>query len=169
MRVDRGQTLQLLRERLFAFAASHYGRDAADDLAQETLMVLHEKYPQVEAMAELVPLSMQILRFKINALRRRSVRRGEFTALSVDDIALPDPANAVSELERRDLLQRLKAALPQLGDHCRELFRLKLQGLTFPEIQTRLGAASINTVYTWDSRCRKQLLERVGGTWEVRP
>jgi RNA polymerase sigma-70 factor, ECF subfamily len=40
---------------------------------------------------------------------------------------------------------------------------LKLEGKTFPEIQGILGAASINTIYTWDLRCRKQLQERMGG------
>jgi RNA polymerase sigma-70 factor (ECF subfamily) len=26
---------------------------------------------------------------------------------------------------------------------------------------------SINTVYTWDFRCRKNLLELMGGNWEA--
>ena len=40
--------------------------------------------------------------------------------------------------------------------------RLKLQGKTFPEIQKIMGAAAINTIYTWDHRCRKNLLGRDG-------
>jgi len=47
--------------------------------------------------------------------------------------------------------------------------RLKLQGRTFPEIQKIMGVKSVNTVYTWDSRCRKHLLELMGGDWEPRP
>jgi len=54
-----------------------------------------------------------------------------------------------------------------MGERCRELFRLKLQGRTFAEIQQLLGAASLNTVYTWDHRCRKQLLEALGGSWDA--
>jgi RNA polymerase sigma-70 factor (ECF subfamily) len=46
------------------------------------------------------------------------------------------------------------------------LFRLKLEGKSFAEIQTILGARSINTIYTWDARCRKRLLELMGGSWE---
>jgi RNA polymerase sigma-70 factor (ECF subfamily) len=30
-----------------------------------------------------------------------------------------------------------------------------------------MGAATINTVYTWDFRCRQELLERLGGSWEA--
>ena len=32
-----------------------------------------------------------------------------------------------------------------------------------------MGAQSINTVYTWDFRCRKHLLELMGGDWEPKP
>ena len=53
------------------------------------------------------------------------------------------------------------AAIETLGSRCRELFRLKLLGYSFPEIQDRMGVASLNTVYTWDFRCRAQLKERL--------
>jgi RNA polymerase sigma-70 factor (ECF subfamily) len=163
--VQREEVLALLRERIVAFAAFRYSRDAADDLAQEVLMVLHEKYAQVTAIEELVPLSLQILRFKIAGLRRKSIRRGEHTSVSVDDFPLPDPTPDPAELaERKETLDRLSAALSRLGERCRELFRLKLEGHNFGEIRKRMGAGSINTVYTWDSRCRQQLMEHMGDT-----
>jgi len=56
----------------------------------------------------------------------------------------------------------LESALTDLGERCRELFRLKLQGFTFPEIQKRLKVENLNTLYTWDFRCRKQLIEKLG-------
>ena len=65
---------------------------------------------------------------------------------------------AITEAER---LERLEAALAASGDRCRELFRLKLEGYSFPEIQKQMGVASLNTLYTWDLRCRKQLQERL--------
>jgi DNA-directed RNA polymerase specialized sigma24 family protein len=64
--------------------------------------------------------------------------------------------------ERQQSLDRLSAALSRLGDRCRELFRLKLEGHNFGEIRKRMGAGSINTIYTWDSRCRQLLLEQMG-------
>jgi RNA polymerase sigma-70 factor, ECF subfamily len=72
-----------------------------------------------------------------------------------------------SSLEKKEMLERLTVALAKLEGRCRELFRLKLQGRGFAEIQEILGVKSINTVYTWDFRCRKQLLERLGGSWEA--
>jgi RNA polymerase sigma-70 factor (ECF subfamily) len=132
------------------------------------LIVLHEKYAQVIALDELVPLSLQILRFKIAGLRRKTVRRGEHNAISVDDAPLrdmtPDPETIA---ERKEILARLSTAVSGLGERCRELFRLRLEGHAFEEIRKRMGAGSINTIYTWDSRCRQQLKEQMGGEWEA--
>jgi RNA polymerase sigma-70 factor (ECF subfamily) len=165
--VAREEILARLRERIVAFAASHLQRDAAEDLAQEVLMLLHEKYAHLERPEDLLPLSLQIVRFKIMSLRRKAVRRGEYTQVSITDIPLPDlEANPADALERRETLDRLKRAIGQLGERCRELMRLKLQGRTFPEIQKIMGAGALNTVYTWDHRCRKHLLELMGGKWE---
>lgn len=162
----RAAVLEKLRERMVAFAASRYGRDGAEDLAQEVLVVLHGKYSHVERMEELVPLSFQILRFKLGALRRKDYRHGEHNQVSVEDLPLPgDAPDAESLLARREMLERLKQGLAQLGPRCQALFRFKLQGRTFPEIQTLMAAASLNTVYTWDHRCRKQLLDLLGGRW----
>ena len=129
-------------------------------------MLLHEKYPHLESPEELLPLSLQIVRFKIMSLRRKAVRRGEYTQVSVTDISLPDlEANPADHLERKEMLEKLSRAIGQLGPRCRDLMRLKLQGKNFAEIQKEMGAASINTIYTWDFRCRKHLLELMGGDW----
>jgi len=130
-------------------------------------MLLHEKYIHLDRVEDLLPLSLQITRFKIMALRRKAVRHGEYTQVSVTDIPLPDlTASPADQMERKETLERLSRAVGQLGERCRELIRLKLQGKTFPEIQKILGAAAINTIYTWDHRCRKHLLELMGGDWE---
>jgi RNA polymerase sigma-70 factor, ECF subfamily len=140
------------------------GAATAEDVAQETLLVLEEKYPLVHAMDELVPLAMQIARYRMMALHTKSLRRGERGSVPLDDVPIPDPAeDPEAELERRQRLEQLETALRALGERCRDLFRLKLQGLKFPEIRELMGAESINTVYTWDLRCRKQLVERMKG------
>jgi len=135
----------------------------AEDLAQEVLLVLHEKYSGVELIEELLPLSIEIARFKIMGARRKLVRRGEHTQVSVYELPLagggPDP---FEQAARRERLERLETVLAGLGERCRQLFRLKLEGYTFPEIQQRLGVAALNTLYTWDFRCRKQIMERLG-------
>ena len=68
--------------------------------------------------------------------------------------------------ERDQMRERLLLAISKLGERCRRMFALKLEGRSFAEIREILGAASLNTVYAWDFRCRKQLLELMGGSWE---
>ena len=67
----REQLLTGLRERILAYAASRVGRDFAEDLAQEVLLVLETKYGHLESVEDLVPVSFQILRFKMQDLRRK--------------------------------------------------------------------------------------------------
>src|SRR5229473_8456564 len=76
---SREEILLKLRERIVAFAASRLQRDVAEDLAQEVLMLLEEKYPQVTQLDELLPLSFKIMRFKITGVQRKVVRHGEHT------------------------------------------------------------------------------------------
>jgi RNA polymerase sigma-70 factor (ECF subfamily) len=168
--VTRDQILELLRERIVRFAASRVGEGAAgdaQDIAQEVLLLLHEKYPALDRVEDLLPLSLEIARFKILAARRKSTRRGENTQVSVDDLPLagggPDPLEQAVRRERLDLLE---ATLKGLGERCREIFRLKLQGLNFIDIQQQLKVSSLNTLYTWDFRCRKGLRERLGPDWD---
>jgi len=164
---SREQILQKLRERIVSFAASRIQRDAAEDLAQEVLILLHEKYGHLERLEDLLPLSLQIVRFKMMAFRRKAHRRGEYTQVPVDGLQVPDGAtDPLAAAEQRELRERLTAAVSKLGDRCRKLMALKLEGKSYAEIQSILGADSINTVYTWDFRCRKSLLELMGGSWE---
>ncbi|MGC4054388.1 MAG: sigma-70 family RNA polymerase sigma factor [Paludibaculum sp.] len=165
--MTRDEILTHLRERILTFATSRLQKDVAEDLTQEVLMLLHEKYSRVTELTQLVPLAFQVLRFKMLDAHRKSVRRGEYNDQSVDDLPLANPGDdPASQLDQKQRVDRLIAALGQLGDRCRELFKWKLEGNSFPEIQALMGQVSINTIYTWDLRCRKQLLSLMGGTWE---
>jgi RNA polymerase sigma-70 factor (ECF subfamily) len=165
--MNRDHILSSLRERILAFATSRVSRDRAEDLAQEVLVVLHDKYPHVADLTELVPLAFQVLRFKMLDAHRKSFRRGEYNLESVEDLPLADPADdPATQLDQKQRVDRLLAAITQLGERCRELFKWKLEGKSFPEIQALMGQPSINTIYTWDLRCRKQLLALMGGSWE---
>ncbi|MDE3034265.1 MAG: sigma-70 family RNA polymerase sigma factor, partial [Acidobacteriota bacterium] len=57
--LEREAVLARLRERIVAFAASRHQRGSAEDLAQEVLVVIHEKYGHLTRMEDLVPLSFQ--------------------------------------------------------------------------------------------------------------
>ena len=168
--LTREEILHKLRERILAFATSRSMREIAEDLTQDVLMVLHEKYSHVTELTELVPLSFQILRYKMLDRHRKTLRHGEYNQESVDDQSLLDSGeDPATQAEQKERVTQLIGALQQLGERCQKLFRLKLEGHTFPEIQQIFGERSINTIYTWDSRCRKQLKALLGGQWEAIP
>jgi len=157
---SREEILRKLRERMVGFAASRMQRDAAEDLAQEVLILLHEKYGELDRLEDLLPLSLKIVRFKMLAHRRKARRHGEFTQVPADEIHLPDGRiDALTALEQREARERLVATIAGMGERCRKLLALKLEGKSFAEIQAILGASSLNTIYTWDFRCRRQLME----------
>jgi RNA polymerase sigma-70 factor (ECF subfamily) len=167
MTTNRDEILATLRERILAFATSRVSKDHAEDLTQDVLAVLHDKYPHVAELTELVPLAFQVLRFKMSDAHRKALRRGEYNRESIDDVPLADPADdPATILDQKQRVDRLLGAIAQLGERCRELFKWKLEGKSFPEIQKLMGQTSINTIYTWDLRCRKQLLALMGGSWE---
>ena len=165
--MDRDSILASLRERILAFATLRTSKEQAEDVTQEVLSLLHEKYAHVTDLTDLVPLAFQVLRYKMLDAHRKALRRGEYNQESVDDLSLATPdASPETQLDQRQRVERLMAALAQLGVRCRELFRWKLEGKSFPQIQTLMGQTSINTIYTWDLRCRKQLMALMGGSWE---
>src|SRR5205085_10332419 len=104
--MDRDDILACLRKRILAFATLRVSRAQAEDLAQEVLVVLHEKYARVTELTELVPLGFQVLRFKMLDAHRKSLRRGEYNPESVEDIPLADPgddpATQLDQKQRRD-------------------------------------------------------------------
>ncbi len=157
---SREEMLRKLRERIVGFAASRMQRDAAEDLAQEVLILLHQKYGDLDRLEDLLPLSLKIVRFKMLAHRRKARRHGEFTQVSADEIQMPDGrTDALTAMEQREARERLIAAIAGMGERCRKLLALKLGGKSFAEIQAVFGVSSINTIYTWDFRCRQQLME----------
>jgi|HubBroStandDraft_6_1064221.scaffolds.fasta_scaffold57334_2 RNA polymerase sigma-70 factor (ECF subfamily) len=159
---SREEILRKLRERIVGFAASRMQRDAAEDLAQEVLILLHEKYRDLDRLEDLLPLSLKIVRFKMLAHRRKARRHGEFTQVSPDEIQMPDGrTDALTAMEQREAREGLVAAISKLGERCRKLLALKLEGKSFAEIQTIFGVSSINTIYTWDFRCRQQLIQNM--------
>ena len=165
--MDRDTILTSLRERIVAFATLRVSRDHAEDLAQDVLALLHDKYSHVAELTELVPLAFQVLRYKMLDAHRKALRRGEYNQESVENLDIAASGGTPeTQLDQKQRVERLVAALSRLGERCRELFRWKLEGKSFPEIQRLMGQKSVNTIYTWDLRCRKQLLSLMGGNWE---
>ena len=147
-----------VRARIVRYATSRgCMRQDAEDLAQQTLMVLFEKYPD-RPRAELVALAYKIFgHLLMNRIRSKYVSAA---SVQVDLLPLPDPGETPeAEFIRGERMESLARALAKLGEPCRTFIRMCLDNLSLAEIKEATGAESMNTVYTWNSRCPKYLIE----------
>jgi RNA polymerase sigma-70 factor, ECF subfamily len=155
--------LTQLRTRILGFAASRVSRDMAEDIVQDTLLLLSTKYAHLSSLSDLVPLSMRIVRLKLMNHWRKAKRA---PVLSVDGPNPPPEPKAAEDVEdqvqKRMMLDGLLRGIDKLSERCRQLMKLRLEGREFEEIRQLMSVDSINTVYTWDNRCRKSLRETLG-------
>jgi RNA polymerase sigma-70 factor (ECF subfamily) len=151
-----------LRVRLVEYAFSRGMRDRADDVAQDTLAILWEKYAGRDEH-ELTRLAYGICKMKIFEAMRAYARVG-----SLPD-GIPDPPDqtptAYERIHRDEQRRLLHDAIARLGVRCRQLFRLRLEGKTTAQIAGIMGAPG-STIYVWESRCRHDLFGRLA--WERR-
>lgn len=126
--------------------------------------MLIKKYGDVRQIEDLLAIGMKTMKFKILGHRRKAKHSGIDGAQPVDDLQLrSEQPDAAEQLERRELADRLAAAVNKLGDRCRQLYRHKLAGKTYEEIRELMGAKTTGAVYTWDFRCLQQLKIQIGG------
>jgi RNA polymerase sigma-70 factor (ECF subfamily) len=169
--LTREAALERVRARVLGAARRSLSPADAEDLTQDVLVVLSERYGHVSAPAELVALGVRILRFKRAALWRKTARRRQAgaTPLPADpdrpdpvettpDTGAPDPEAIARDRERVRLLAEAAA---RLDGRCREMLRAKLEGLSFVEIAKQMGRP-VNTVYSWDRRCHERLRKLLG-------
>jgi RNA polymerase sigma factor (sigma-70 family) len=172
--LEREEVLARVRTRAFAAARAWLSPADADDVAQETLLLLTTKYAHVEPPEELVFLAVKIVRFKCDSLWRKKVRRQKLGDVPMAPPAEdePDPAERTPGREpspedaavARQRLDLLIEAASRLEGRCREILRGKMQGLSFVEMAGDLRRP-VNTVYSWDHRCHARLKALLGERW----
>lgn len=146
--------LGIVRKRVIGFAAPRVGLDSAEDIAQEVLTLLVQKYSGVRDLTEMIQISVGIARNKIFERFRLSHRETELPENA------PGKNDIHDEVERRQVMNRVVLAIMRLGERCRNVLKLKLlEEQDSLAIQQILNAKSINTVYTWEHRCFKQLIQ----------
>ena len=157
MAIDE-KIIVLLRERLVRFGQSKVGREAAEDLTHDTLMLLPEKYPGVERVSDLVPLATRIMQLKVMDYRRGEFRRHEHTRQDPEDVDIPDLGLRPDEiLEAKEFAARMAAAMARLGPKCRQILLFRIDGASTEQIQKRLGNISAETVNMRVFHCRQRL------------
>ena len=152
------ETFSILRARITSYATSRVGREAAEDLAQETVLLLYEKYGDISDTTELLRISFKVVKFKIINMIRKDARQktemlpDEQWRYFKDDGTSPE-FKLIIDQKRNQILE----AISKLAKRCRNLIRMKLMGCSTKEIAKELGASSENSIYVWDHRCRANL------------
>jgi len=158
--MDRDQILQALNARIVGYTTSKLRMTSADaeDLAQEVLVVLVQKYSHLEALEDLLPLAVTILHNKCRNLTRKSWRRKEepiaeelweYPGLSPENLSLS-----------REQQRQLADAVRRLKPKCRQLLRFHLEGQKLKDIARSLGEPEGTVNARW-SRCRKALAKEL--------
>lgn len=134
------QLVGLYQGRVYGFLVNFAGRDAADDLFQETWLRVLKAAPRYEARGLAGAWIMRIAR---GAALNDIEKRGPSSRFSGEDAAerLPDPAPTPAiAFEKAALKERVEAALATLPPEQREVFLLKeVGGLAYREIAEELG------------------------------
>lgn len=140
--------------RVFGFLVNLAGRDAADDLFQETWLRVLRAAPRYEGRGLAGPWLIRIARgVALNHLARRAPRfAGEEEAERLPDAA-PTPHGA---FEAGELSARVRAALTRLPAEQREVFLLReLGGLSFKEVAAELGVPLGTALSRMDAALKK--------------
>jgi RNA polymerase sigma-70 factor (ECF subfamily) len=157
--MTREETLSAIRDRILRAWTYKVSKDVAEDVAQETLLLLETKYRHVMNDPDLVKLSFTISTHVYQTIRRKMKVGRELPP--TEGWNPPDPGHSQ---EYQTLLSSIRSRISQLTGRCPELLGLYLSGYTPEEIRDRMGAMRTGTVYVWTHRCVESLREKLGVT-----
>lgn len=159
--LERERNLEIVRQNIAKYVARR-NQEWADDIAQDALLVLHEKYPYLTALADLMPVGITTARNKLFEYQRR---RGREAQLDERFDASDTRSRTVDEkLLQQSAAERLRDGISQLGDDCQRLLRMLLAGKSTADMKAILGVSD-GAYYTRLCRCRQKLAGVMG--WQA--
>lgn len=163
----RDELFRKLRERILSTLSRRFGGARAEDLTQDIMMILIQKYSHLEEGEILDKVASTIMGFIKLAENRRISK--EASRAGADDpelvIRSDDPPIDVL-LIRRERLKELESGISQLKQRCRKLAALRLEGKTTAEAAADLQISPGATDKAWHDclkRLREIMMSRRGG------
>jgi RNA polymerase sigma factor (sigma-70 family) len=172
---DLNQIFSEIRVRLSA-VAQYRIRDEKirEDVVQETMLVLAEKYQSLPSKGGALAFALQILRNKIGDCYRQQ-HRAQRTLVEIDAVdgrnpERPTPMELLAGglrpdeiLEKDEIHDRVRKAIDQLGLECQRIFLGLLEEKSRTELARELNK-SMEALYKQLSRCAEQLRNLLKGT-----
>jgi DNA-directed RNA polymerase specialized sigma24 family protein len=158
------QHLATIRQRILGFALRRLtpheaGFAEAEEIAQNSIIVLWEQYPEKRELAEMTAIAIGVARHKIAQFRRD---RERLARAAGDAGGAAAPGDLFERVAAREDADRFLRAMIQLPARCRELLRLKLvEQQDYAEIRLRMGITG--NIYEMAKRCHRSLLRLAGG------
>jgi RNA polymerase sigma-70 factor, ECF subfamily len=134
--------------------------ETVDDLAQDALILAHEKLAEFDRSLEFGPWVRGIARRLVANMIRKEARRAELMSQAVTEALLVhDHGGVPASVASEDHLQALNCCLDSMPDRSRELVKWRyFEDLTPQAIADRLGRSS-NEVRQTFFRLRQSLLQ----------
>lgn len=138
--------------------------DDCEDIAQETMLILHTKYGHLDKEADVMLLSFKILAYKRLEFVKKERRYGELPENF--DQASPDPNAEVDLLAKHDnekartWLGWLRDTIGGMNERCRKLLQLRLEGRTTKEIAIEMSMTE-NYVGVAEFRCKEGIRQKM--------
>jgi RNA polymerase sigma-70 factor, ECF subfamily len=140
--------------------------DEAQEIVQDTNLVLWEKRAEFEAVKDVRAWIFRIARYKV--LEHRAKRKRKclcFSDTLIDQLALRAPQNAVVD---NDLLHELRRCIAELSATDRKILNQRYSTLISCESIAKVAGRPIRWVYNTLNRIRQTLLDCVTRHADVR-
>ncbi|AWN39166.1 hypothetical protein DK427_22195 [Methylobacterium radiodurans] len=114
----------------------------AEDVVQDVLLRLAAEPPPVPASAQAAYAGRMVRNLALDRARRRSFERRVFADLDGAARSAPDGATPESEVAAREALRRVEAALADLPEPARTVFRLhRFEGVPQKAVAAQMGVS----------------------------
>jgi len=167
-REARERIFFLLHTRFLALAKLRVRGQDAEDIVQETLMVVERHLSEIGTVEALLAFTNQVMRNKIGNFYRREERRKSYHVTregAVNPVYRMD-----EELNAADLERILRKAIDQVGERsprCRAILLGLLEGLSVDEVCQQVGIKRTR-IDDWIHRCRKELRRILSEVYRLR-
>jgi RNA polymerase sigma factor (sigma-70 family) len=146
---------RFLRTRLL-MTAKHRLPEAAEDVVQDSLIVVHKHFSEIGNLEGLVAFCNRVLRNKIGNAYKSHERRSK--RLGLEEISRADHS-VTDDLEGAEMDRILREAIEKLGGRrpdCKAIFLYLYDGFSATEISDRVSVSkAVLKARTW--RCRAAL------------